>query len=368
MPAPKYRIQVFSFAATTRGYGTLLAEFTNPKNLGWSRYLNDVGEAFFTIYQDDPQLALVRNYLGKAHVKVYRNSDVVWAGWLGLEYDANNTDVVLYAFSYEAGLFWSITDWNKVYTNSQLDTIVSEQWTYAKTTKTDSMLNFVSTGTIEAPVTASGGATAIVLPTYSLYYKRILYVMQEMAALGASDTTNVVCFEITPSSPTFNFWKNRGSDKADVVFRYGDNLISAFRDYRMPVHRRNKLYVVGSDPSSQTLRTTWSDATDITAYGLREDSIYFSWVRDSTELDRAAKLRGQKAKRDVATLQVLLFPNAVLPPGATGAGFALADRVKVIINHGVTNINGYYLVTGVQAVQAEGSERVNLLLQERTGT
>ena len=62
--------------------------------------------------------------------------------------------------------------------------MVSDQWIQAKTTLTNSNLAWVTTGTIQAPVTTSGGGTAIVLPSYKLFQKRILFVFREMSAIG----------------------------------------------------------------------------------------------------------------------------------------------------------------------------------------
>jgi len=370
MTAPSYRVQVFDvLAGGTYGIGTLLAEFENSKSLGWADYLNDVPEAFFTVNQDDPKLLLVAGKQGKAHVRIYRNSDLVWAGWFGMEVDANETDVILYCYGYLAGLYWLASDWNVQYTSAQINTIVSDAWTRAKTGITSSPVNFVTTGTIEAPVTTSGGATAIVLPTYSEFYKRLLFVMQEMAALGIGDTTNTVVFEIThAAAPTFNFWKNRGTDKADVVWRYGDGLVRGFRDYQLPIYHRNDILAVGSAPNNTLLRYEWSDATDITAYGKRQEPLYLSWVRDQTELQRGTANRGAMALRTNVDIMVQLYANSVVPPGATGAGFRMSDRVKVAIPRGITSIDGYYMVSGVKVLFNRGNEYIRALLQQRPGS
>lgn len=365
--APNYRVQLWSMDASTFGPSVLLADFESAKNIGWSSWLNEVSSAFFTIDSDDAKLIPLRGRKGRCHVKIYRGSDLVWAGWW-LEYDANPRDVVFYAYSYLAGLYWLTTDWATEYTSAQIDTIVSAQWTRAKTTHTYSNLNWVTTGTIQAPVTTSGGATPIVLPLYSVYYKKILSVMQEMAALGASDTTNAVWFEITPSG-TFNFWKNKQTDQADVVWNYGDGLVSSYADYTLASSYRNDLLGVGASPNDPTLRSRQTAGVDsLGDWGRRQQPVFYSFVRDATEIERITKQRLSLAARQDINLGLSFYPNAVIPPGATGAGFALADRVKARVVHGLTNVNAYFRVVGVQVLYLRGQEYLRVRLQDRPGS
>lgn len=367
--APHYRCQVFDFAASTYGIGTMIAELSSAKNIGYSDNLNGIPEAFFTLDQDDPLLPLIRGYQGKAHLRILRGSDVVWAGWHGMEMDANERDVIFSAYGYVAGLYALATDWNVQYTSAQVDTIVSAAWTRAKTGISSSPLNFVTTGTIEAPVTTSGGSTAIVLPKYSEFYKRILFVLQEMAALSASDTTNTVVFEIThAAAPTFNFWKNRGVTRPDVIWRYGDGLVKGYSHYELPVYKRNDVPAVGSAPNNLLLRYNPTNSSDITTYGTRQEPIYLQWVRDQTELQRAAANRLALAVRTPVDLSIRLAPNSVLPPGATGAGFRMSDQVRVIIDRGATNIDDNFLVTGYRVLYLRGNEHMRVNLQQPVGS
>ncbi len=366
--APSYNVQVFAFGASF-GIGTLLADFKYVKNLGYADTLNDVPEAFFTIDQDDPQLAAVAGYEGKAHVRILRNNEVVWAGWYGMEHDANERDVVFTCYGYLAGLYFLASAWNVQYKAATIGTIVSDAWTRAKTTIASSPLAFVTTGTLESPVTTSGGATAITLPQYGMFYKRLLFTMKEMAALSISDTTNTVVFEITHAlAPTFNFWKNRGTNRPDVVWEWGDGLVSAFKDYQMPIYRRNDLLAVGGAPNSAVLRYEWTAASDITTYGTRQEPLYFQWVRDQTELQRATAIRGALAQRVTPDLSLTFTPNAVIPPGVTGAGFRMSDTAQVRIARGVTQINSAFLIAAYKVLVINGQEHIRVQLQTPSGS
>lgn len=365
---PQYRAQVFAFGASN-GIGSLVAEFEQGMNLGWANYANDIPECFFTVNQEDPKLPLVANYAGRAHLRILRGDDIVWAGWFGMEIDANQDDVIFYSYGYLAGFYWTLTPFEKLYDpQTTVGTVVSDVLTSAKGA-TGSMLAFVTTGTIQTPPTVTGGATDIKLDYYSLYNKRNLYVLREMAALGMSDTQSRVLFEITMSAtPTFNFWKNAGGGATDIVWRYGDDKVAAFRDYRMPVYRRNSIIAAGSAPNNTLYQTTVTNSTDVTNYGLRQEPLYYEWVRDQTELARASSFRATRAMRDRTDLALTFYANSVTPIGATGAGYVMLDTPHIIISRGLTNIDTNYLVVGTQVLFYRGNEYNRILLQEKLGT
>jgi hypothetical protein len=369
-PTPKYRVLVYApLADSTYGIGAQIAEFAHAKNIGYADTLNDVPDSFFTIDQDDPQLPQIAGYQGRGHVRILRDDVVVWAGWFGMEHDANERDVIFVNFGYLAGLYFLPSDWNVKYTAAEVGTIVSDGWTRAKTTITNSPLNFVATGTIQSPVTTSGGSTSIVLPTYAMFYKRLLFMLREMAALSVSDTTNTVVFEITHSTPTFNFWKNRGVDHPDIVWAYGDAVVSGFSDYQMPVDRRTSILGVGSSPTSALLRYEWTaPGADIAEFGARIEPIYLSWVRDQTELTRTTTQRGAIARKTSVDLTIKFAPNSVVPPGGTGAGFRMSDTVRVRVNRGTTQVDATRLITGFRVLVLGGNEYLRVVTRPALGS
>jgi len=95
--APQYTVRVYDMTGANFGPGNLIAQFRWAKNVGWGDYLLDVPEAFFTLNQDDPSIALLRAYKDNAHVRLYRDADLVWGGFLG-EWDATETDAVFYCY------------------------------------------------------------------------------------------------------------------------------------------------------------------------------------------------------------------------------------------------------------------------------
>lgn len=379
MASPVYSVLLYnSSPASSGGFGvsTLLADFDQVKMVGWEKHLNEVGTAFWTINQDDAKLSGLRAYEGIAHVKIMRDNEVVWRGVWG-EHDAQGDDVIFYAYGYEGFLYSLVSDWNQRWQDAQINTIVSDLWTYAKTTLTYSPVGFVTTGTIQAPVTTSGGSTAIVLPLYRIYHKRILFSYRELAALGTSDTTNTVYFEmahtatLSDNAVTFNFWKNKSTDQSNVVWEYPNGVVRDFVDARMPVLARNDLPVIGSAPNDILLRQRQQQATGTFGYqtiGRRMEPLFFSWVRDDDELDRVGRLRLARAIRPEPDIRVFLLANSVAPIGATGAGHALGDRVKVKLSRGLTSLDQYMFVSGEQVLWMKGQERVMPWVMDRPGS
>ena len=364
MSSPDYRLVVKGFAnLTTYAPGDITVELENFKNLGWAYYVNDVPELFFTINQDDPKASQLATYASDGGIyELYRNGELVHAGLL-LESNETEEDVIFYGYSWACVLYWLHTDWNQSWTGAQLNTIFSDLLTRATTTLSDSLASWWSSGTIQAPVTTSDGSTALTLPSYKAYRKRILLVLRELVAVAASDTTNRVWFEITPDG-TYNLWKDKGNDITDFRFEY-PGLVTAFQRLRIPAHKRNVLYAVGSSPNSVTLQSTQESATDRNEIGRREEAIYLEWVRDQTELDRVAKARLRRARRTESHTRLNLRRNAIEPYPTAAAPYSLMDTVPVKIDRGVTSMTNSFLIVGQEVLFVDGEERVSPLIQDK---
>ena len=368
-----YRVIIHKASGSTFAVGDVLVEFENVKNIGYADYLNDVGEAFFTIEQDDPKLVGLKSYIGTAHVKIIRDGRVVWRGILS-EHEATANDVVFYAYGFEGALFWLQTDWNQTWKDKQIDSIVTDLWNRARSGLTYSQLGFVTTGTIQAPVTTSGGATPIVLPLYKTYYKRILFALKELVAISTSDTTNVCYFDIeysttpTNNAATFNLWKN-GSTDTDIVLEYGVN-VRNFEERYVPIMGRNDILGVGSGARNQLYRVRDQESAGLAGYiafGRRQEPVYLSWVRDEEDLTRVIGLRAARALRSDVDVSLYLTPGALLPFRVAYPDYWLGDRMRVRIDCGVTQIDKLMMMVGQQVFAVRGHEVVIPIMQEKGG-
>jgi hypothetical protein len=341
------------------------------KNIGYADYAQDVPEAFFTLNQDDPMAARIAEAMdgGVVHLLIFRDGILVWNGWI-LTRNATREDVIFYAYGYLAALYWMHSDWNVQYVNTEIGDIVFAHILRAGTLP-NTMLspNWIVPGTIEEPATTSGGSTPIILPTYNLYWKRILQVMREMVTLGMGDTTNSVLFEYTfEREPKFNFWKNIGQDRPNIVWTYPGGFMRDFQEETSTIYRRNDLLVAGASASDDLLRTEVATATDQVNFGLRQESIFFAWVRDSVELQRGAERRAAVALKPATDLTLIFHPNVIDPPYANGNAWRITDRVRVRINRGATQVDAMRQVIGYQVLHLRGAEHVRVLTQMQPGT
>lgn len=359
--------------------GDFIGEFANAKYIGYASYLNDIGEAFWTINQDDLYAtSALRGHFGTAHAKILRNGTVVWRGVLS-ELDATHDDVIMYAYGYESILYWLLSAWNQTFENVQIggasDAVVNKLWSRAVSLG-GSQLGWATTGTIEAPVTTSNGATPIELETYKVYFKRILFAFKELVAVAVSDTTNVCYFELdystspTNEAITFNLWKDNSSDVTDPKLVHPGNIVG-FSDRYVPILGRNDIKAVGTGARDQLFRvskTTTLGTFGSDNFGLRQEPLYLSWVRDEAELQRVANLRGAKALREDVSLSVRMWPDSLLPWRASGGAYELGDRLTVDIDRGITQLNKLMFLEGEQVVVANGVEYVQPLFSDRAGS
>lgn len=371
-----YRVQLWNFD-TDYSPNQLLVEFENPKNLGYGSYLNDIGEAFFTVNQRDAK-ANVRASVGKAHVFIIRKDqtaeDVVWRGILS-EHDATDEDVIFYAYGYEHYFFSLHTKWGKKWKATQIAGAAGRPVEYVwnrALNETDSPMQWMSTGTFQSPWTTDAQTTALVLNRYQVNWKPLLRVLKELVAIATSDTRNVCYFEIDyPASPadhsaTFNFWRDRSSDVTALRLEYPNNIID-WSDRFVPVLLRNKTFAVGTGPRGQLYRYNYGKGAGSygrEAFGMHSQNLYLSWVRDRAELGRVTKRRTNRGLREDTNLMVRCLPGSVPPWRSSASSWNLGDTVYTKINHGATNIGKRMFIIGEQVVFVNGREYTQPMLED----
>lgn len=375
--SPHYRVVVksaSSYAPLDLTPGAVEAVFSRATNIGYTNFVGNIPMMFFSLSQDDPEVraalaATTANIFGydadnavPLHFLLYRNNQLVWAGLGPLEIDETGSDIIVYCYGYAAALYWTLTGWETTYTTQTIKQIVDDAFADGQA-KDNSMMAWLTSGTTEAPVTTSGGSTAIVLPSYKANFKRLLFLFRELASYSASDTRNRVWFEVTPTG-VFNFWKDKGLSPAAPVLSYPSGNILDFRRYRMPVDMRTKLYGVGTSPRDVALRTEQEDTALSESKGLREDSIYLQWVRDSDELERVTKNRLRKAKQVDRQVTLTLAPNSIDPIGTTGGLQMMADY-HIYINKGSVQYDARKLLVGNQVAFIGGREYVRPTFQDK---
>ena len=353
--------------------GAVEAIIHKATNIGYTEIVGNIPVMFFTLSQDDLQavqgsaktlkkiFAYSTENAYPYHFLVYRNNELVWGGLGPMEIDETSKDLIVYCYGYLAAAYWTLTGWKDEWTSQTVRTIYKDAWD-AGAAKTNSMIDWITKGNLETPVTTSGGATQITLPYYQANYKRILFLLREMAAYSASDTNNRVWFEITPDG-VFNFWKNKGYAPTTIRFAYPNGNVMDFSRYRMPVDSRTKLYGVGTSPTAVALQDAQENTSLSGTLGLREDSIYMQWVRDSDELSRVTKHRLKIANKIDRQIALTLAPNTIAPIRATG-GLVMMNDYLISINKGSVVMNENRLLVGNQVIFTGGREYVRPIFQD----
>jgi hypothetical protein len=363
----KYQVVIKDFvdpSTSDFGPGATIAIIENATNIGWAEYINEVGEAFFSMSQEDPKIGLLTDALdlGK-HCLIYRNGELVWGGWLG-ESDENLNDVVFTAYSYVSGFYHYIMQWDTEWTGVDADQIIEDAFDAAQA-KTKSRVGWFTKGTIQHLWLESGGPTTLQMPLYRAPYKRILSVFREITAYAISDTDNRAKFVVTPNG-TFQLWHDDKSTLNDVRWQIGDGKVRNFSRIRLPVDRRNEIWAVGTSPKNTVMRKGVTKTANRDAAGLKQEPIYMSWIKNATELERIANIRAARAVRVDTDLYLSFFRNTVVPYRASTQDYGIGDNVTISLSRGLTSLEAEVkMIVGQQVIYANGSEYVRVLLNDR---
>lgn len=350
--------------------GAVIYQITNPTYLGWSEYVNDVGEAFFTLSQYDSTAHRLALFLTdgaavlnlRPHMEIWRNQTKVWAGWLG-EIDETETDVVFYGYSYLSGFYDLLTDFVDKQIDVTVSSLVSGYFDDA-VGKTDSRVHWFTKGTIENPWTDDTQTVGITMPLYRTSYKRILVAFKELAAYAISDTSNKVIFEVSPFTGTFNFWRDRDPTGNVQPFAFPDGQVRSFRRIRRPILRRSKLVGVGASPTAVLLQSSHSNGLN-NQIGLSEEPILLSYVRSQDELDRVIKSRSRRAGRVDSDFYMSFHSNTINPYRSLDQHYTLGQTITSSLFKGASfNNRETKLISGQQIVYHRMAENVRILLTD----
>lgn len=192
-------------------------------NLVWQQGLNFPGQAGFALPRYCPK---VTDFLWMIdHIKIFRESPAgiktVFAGKI-IKPGYSGRDLTVTAWDYASFLQRSRTGFRILYPNKKIGSeIVSPEWVLAKGVD-KSPFAFVADGTIEDPLGTDGTTPITTNSEFGVVDFDRLFLFYAMAELSMANTTNTVTFEITRDEPhTFNFWKNRSTQRTNYSFQNG---------------------------------------------------------------------------------------------------------------------------------------------------
>lgn len=330
----------------------MLGELPTARARTWSRFLSNPGECLFHISQDDPRAADIT--VGTTHVRISRDGTNIWEGLIdGKLEQAYN--ITYRASTYERRLAKCLTTSPQSFTDKKIGTqIVKVLWDAAQTAG-NSFFSGFSDGTFEDP--EDGGVDRTI--TIRMDYEPLLSVFQKLSEIGKADNEGDCDFNFSIPR-TFNFWKDLGSDQADVSYIYPGQII----DYAFVTdtsQMANKVIGYGISHLGAVSNNTQTDATSQTTYKLMEEAAIFRDISESNPL-QAKTEAWLKLKKDPGEALSIVLSNDVAPFD----GYSLGDSIKLKIDNGGTDIDTFYRVIGISvAIGDTNEESVTLYLNRQ---
>ena len=340
-------------------------DFERATGIKWEKYENNVGRCTFQLPYDDPKIdQALSNDEQMFDILIYRNGSLVWQGYVAFILDTIDK-VAVYGLDYMEWLKWYRCQYNVTYTDKKIGTeIITPEWNTIAGRANVVLGSRITKGTVEDPYTT--GTTTAKTIKRQMFNEDFFSLVSEMVAISSADSPsgaweqNTV-FEITHSetTPTFNFWRNKGSNQADVVFELGSEIVDFYipKDYRF-INNDLIGYSIISGPS--VITSTTSDATSISQYYRRELSPVFGSLTKQEELTEKVKnfLKENKdPKRDIR----IAFAAGLTPFN----GYSMGDNVQIRIKRGRFDIKEYMRVVGMEvSVDDSGSEQVSPIVRK----
>ncbi|NJD27201.1 MAG: hypothetical protein FIA92_02765 [Chloroflexi bacterium] len=361
----EYCVELFDGAGSGRGPGSKIAEVWDARNVGWSRYDRLPGKGFFTLYQTSPALSLLVPLV--THVRITRvgaSAVEVYNGQF-VDYNSTGDDVVCDFYDYLALLGISRAGFRTMYPTKALGTEIVLPEIDLALAATGSPLGFVTRGTIEDPLGLDGVTVIKTNDQFGTLDQMRLQLFYDISEMGRANTDNHVTFRISRTSPfVFQFLKNAGASVGLGLVLNGN-----VNDYAYApnwLRYRNDLASVGMNAAGGAAEITKTDATAITAKGLRQDVAVLQTLLGitgaATEADQqqaALERLLHKAVTRRAALWLALVPGTLEP----FTGWDIADKAKVEISNGIDSLTGERRIVGVRGVFSDAGENLSLLVE-----
>lgn len=381
---PQVWIELFDDDPSTHGPAACKGVIHDALNVGWGWYSRFPANAFFTLRQDSVYNTLISP--GLSHVRIWFADPALAYGPIlvfnGRLYDPDESgeDVVWTAWNYMAELALSLTGFRRLYPGKKLGTeIARPEWDgdttdwpdYGAKVRSNSLLNHVASGTFQDPLEDDGVTEVTTDQRFGVVKTSRLLLMFDLTEMGRANTTNNVTYEITRSvTPTFNFWKNRGSSYTAQRLMFPGN-VKDFRYVRGVRDIRNVLDTVGSDASGVAVAVegkVTAGSYGMTSFGRREDVFTIKTLagaKGSTESAQQQAITDRaviEATQLTGALALDVRPNLFLPYN----GWDLEDTIRVQLKRGMTNIDADYRIIGVRGRMTGAGYEQTVFLQVPT--
>ena len=345
--------------------GTNSYEFRGVSDIQYEHYENEVGRCFFKIPYNDLVLnstAIPANTFQE--ILIFRNGSLVWQGFVAYVFDTVESCNV-YGLTYMEIFKWYRSGYGTVYTAKKIGTEFISPIYDIVAALSDSVLGRITKGTIQDPYNTSTAVAKVV--TKTVYDEAFYELLQDMVGISRADSPvgawkQDSVFEVTFSetAPTFNFWRDVGADKADVIYQLDSEIVSFSygTDFRF-INNDVKGFGVISGP--KVINSPQNDPTSITSYYRRQISPYYGNMTSQVQLDEKSKDFLKEYKDPLRHFSITLA--AGMTPFS---GYSMGDGIKIRINRGRINLDEYFRVVGMEvSMQNNGIEIVKPLLERK---
>lgn len=325
-------------------HGAILEEVP-AKNIQYSFFLNESGNANFSLPIDHPKCNYDLLTPGKRQILIYRNSTLVWGGYLWA------------AQIQEPLVMFSAADWFSRLQHRYLSDPFSRHQDQLKTawdliayTQAKSTLDIVQFN----PGQTSGVKRKI---SYSSMDRSI--IAELIQNLAASD--NGFDFEITPDKYWKVYYPTKGQALQEVILELGKNIRTYTGDWDANSLATEITGIGSSVDNSEAILATYSSAAAEAEFGLLEESLSYTDITDK-DLLRAAVREELRVSKQVL-IRPGVFVDANDPPyGSYGIG----DTVRVIMQRGYyMNIDSAFRISTILVQVADsGQELIQLEFQD----
>jgi len=327
--------------------GAVLASLAKITGCSFSQYLNKPGDASFSGSVYNEKLFGENVMPGFAELYIYRYGTLVWGGEIGsLQESMSDTQdgVTVTAKGFLDLLSKKVVGTAaapRVFSSTDLSTI---GWT---------LIDEAQTGT-----NASFGITQGVLATSRNADRSYDYKILKEALEGLSNLNiiNGIDLEITAAKEFNTYYPQKGREIADVVFEWGKN-IKSYTGALDSVDMTNRIILLGSGEGEAMVTTTRNNAALQAIYKIREKTLSYKDIGSTATLadhgDKELSLRGMQQQ----TFSLIIAGDCEPAYGS----YLLGDSVKVVIQEGRVNINGFYRIYGIKVtVDDEDKEDIEL--------
>lgn len=341
-----------------RGRGDQIGVIEDAADVGASSYANDIGEMFFTIPMNHPQISIIEPL--RTHYEVLRLDQAantyqpIHQGIIE-DYDATSDEVVFYGHDYLGWLTKFILSSTTSYTSTLVGTIINNTWT-ARKAAAHSPVAFVTTGTIDA--------TSRTVTVTAPFEETLSFFSGLCEILAGAGTTRPMVYMTLADPPSFNFDDNRGSDAAAVTTRlFLGGQILDFRYNLGTANLRTQANGIGVKREGATVLYSAQTIGDVSHYGDLEMVSLYTDIINQAELDSRTLATAKDAYYRSGNLYISLAQGYTKPLD----GWDLGSTIKITVQRGIVDIDDdNYTVWGWEWIgRSDGSESLFLDVQPK---